>query len=762
MIKLLNGGVYLVNRSELVVDDEVAEKRISDLSGHFVSRQEALKGTITHSILKKHNTCDDMQHLEIKFNALASHDLTYVGIIQSAKASGLERFPMPYILTNCHNSLCAVGGTLNEDDHQFGLSAAKKYGGIYVPPHLAIIHSYVREMNAECGSMILGSDSHTRYGAHGTMGIGEGGGELVKQLLDKTYSIDYPEVICVYMTGKPQLGVGPHDIALAIIGAVFKNGFVKNKVMEFVGEGVGNLSVDYRNSIDIMTTETACLSSIWRTDDLVNEFFIRHGRPEAYRHLTPENVAWYDGLIEVDLSKIPPMISLPFHPSNVHTIESFRANTSDILHQVEMDAKELVNCSSSHLYELTDKVINGQFRVDQGVIAGCAGGTYENIIDAANIIGNNSPGNDVFSLSIYPASQPVAVDLARKGVLTSLMNAGVTIRTAICGPCFGAGDIPADRQLSVRHTTRNFPNREGSKPTAGQIASVALLDARSIAATAINRGTLTPATDIVDIAYDRPIFCFDKTVYDNRVYNGYKMPNSVVTLRYGPGITDWPEIGRLERDLLLGVASVITDPVTTTDELIPSGEAATYRSNPIQLAEFTLSRKDPKYVGNAKRLYDMEVKRRNGNPPSNELMNVFERFAGIKCLQNIRIESMGIGSLIYAVKPGDGSAREQAASCQRVLGGCANIAKEYATKRYRSNLINWGILPLMMDENPDFKVGEYVLLPGIRKLIENGAGHIEAYHIGDSVRKIELYVDALAPEERRILLEGCLINYYKR
>ena len=760
MIKLSNGGTYLINGEHLVADDLNCENKIRQLTGSSASKQHARKGTITYSILESHNTSDNMSDLELKFDSLASHDLTFVGIIQTAKASGLEKFPMPYVLTNCHNSLCAVGGTLNEDDHRFGLSAAKKYGGIFVPAHQSVIHSYMREMYAACGSMILGSDSHTRYGALGTMGIGEGGGELVKQLLEKTYSTPYPDVVCVYMKGKPQPGVGPHDIALAIIGAVFQNGYVKNKVMEFVGEGVGNLSADFRNGIDVMTTETACLSSIWRTDDVIWEYLACHGRVGDFHELNPDPIAYYDGLIEVNLSEIKPMIALPFHPANTYTIDYFNENLKDLLHQIELDAKELINPNIK--LSLNEKIVNGKFRVEQGIIAGCAGGAYENIMDAAAIIGKRGLGNDEFALSVYPESQPVMIELSKHGVPSDLMNAGATVRTAFCGPCFGAGDVPANGQFSIRHTTRNFPNREGSKPTAGQMACVGLMDARSIAATAINGGFITSATELADIKYSSPTFFFDKTAYENRVYNGFKKAMPKEKLIYGPNITDWPKISPLTDNILLGMASVITDPVTTTDELIPSGDASTYRSNPEKMAEFTLSRKDPAYVGEAKRLQQFEKNRLAGNPQPDELTEIFKRIRESPEFNDINYETTGIGSVIYATKPGDGSAREQAASCQRVLGGCANIAKEYATKRYRSNLINWGMFPFTIDCEAEFNVGEYIFISGIRKVLESGIHNISALHIGSTTRQINLSIGNLSDEERQILLSGCLINHYNQ
>ena len=760
MIKLSNGGVYLVDGKHLVADDGASESALHALTGNVANRQEAGKGTITYSILESHNTSGNMDNLKLKFDSLASHDLTFVGIIQTAKASGLERFPMPYVLTNCHNSLCAVGGTLNEDDHRFGLSAAKKYGGIFVPAHISVIHSYMKEMYASCGAMILGSDSHTRYGAFGTMGIGEGGGELVKQLLEKTYNLEYPGVICIYLKGKPQPGVGPQDIALAIIGAVFKNNYVKNKVMEFVGEGVCNLSADFRSGIDIMTTETACLSSIWRTDDIIKDSFAAHGRSGDFNELSPAPIAYYDGLVEVDLSKIKPMIALPFHPANAYTIDYFNENLNDLLHKIELDAKELINPDIK--LSLKEKIVNGKFRVEQGIIAGCAGGAYENIMDAAEIIGNRSLGNGEFSLSLYPASQPVMIELSKQGTLAQLMNAGATVRTAFCGPCFGAGDVPANGQFSIRHTTRNFPNREGSKPTSGQMASVALMDSRSIAATAINGGIITPATELVGIKYNAPAFFFDKTVYENRVYDGFEKEMPDEELIYGPNITDWPEISQLPDNILLGIASVITDPVTTTDELIPSGDASTYRSNPEKMAEFTLSRKDPAYVGKAKHLQQLEKERLIGNKISDEIKAIFNQISTLEQFSGISHETTGIGSLIYATKPGDGSAREQAASCQRVLGGYANIAKEYATKRYRSNLINWGMFPFIFDDEPEFSVGDYIFIPNIRQALETGNSQISALHIGDKIKQINLSTGVLSEEERQILLAGCLINYYKK
>lgn len=762
MIQLYNTGIWLLNGTELIPDCHDFAQSIA-VKTSAVNKEQAAKGTITWSLLEKHNTSGDMAKLALRFDALASHDITFVGIIQTAKASGLREFPVPYILTNCHNSLCAVGGTLNEDDHLFGLSAAKKYGGIFVPPHLAVIHAYMREMEAACGRMILGSDSHTRYGALGTLAIGEGGGELVKQLLGKTYNIDYPEVICVYLTGRPQPGVGPQDVALSIIGAVFQNNFAKNKVLEFVGEGIAGLSADFRSGIDVMTTETACLSSIWQTDSVIGEYYKRHGRPEAYHRLAPQPVAYYDGAVCVDLSAVKPMIALPFHPSNAYTIEDFRANAGDILRETERSAQELID-NPKVKFNLTSKLIDGRFRAEQGIVAGCAGGTFENLAEVARIVGRHSLGSDVFSLSLYPASQPVMLSLTEQGMLAQLMEAGAIVRSAFCGPCFGAGDVPADGSISLRHTTRNFPNREGSNPEQGQLASVALMDARSIAATAINGGLLTPATDLVT-DYASPGYNFNGRVYQNRVYYGFGKPLPDEPLRYGPNIMDWPEIGKLEDNLLLGIASVITDPVTTTDELIPSGETSTFRSNPIGLAQFTLSRKDPAYVGKAKKYLQAELARRSGGSPDQtlpELRSVLERIRKIPGCQQLSLQETGLGSLLYAAKPGDGSAREQAASCQRVLGGCANIAREYATKRYRSNLINWGLLPLLLEDEPPFAVGDNIFLPGIRSAIEQGASSVKGYLItAEEVRELKLSLGNLTDDDRRILLAGCLINYYR-
>ena len=715
---------------------------------------------MAYSILSAHNTSDNMEKLKIKFDKLTSHDITFVGIIQTARASGLEKFPVPYVLTNCHNSLCAVGGTINEDDHMFGLSCAKKYGGIYVPPHQAVIHQFAREMLAGCGKMILGSDSHTRYGALGTMAIGEGGPEIVKQLLNKTYDINMPEVVGVYLTGKPQKGVGPQDVALAIIGAVFANGYVNNKVMEFVGDGVSNLSADFRIGIDVMTTETTCLSSIWRTDNTIKDFFDIHGRVEEYKELNPGNVAYYNGMIYVDLSKVKPMIAMPFHPSNVYTIEELNANLLDILDDVEK--KALVSLDNNKVkFTLKDKVHNGRLYVEQGVIAGCAGGGFENICDATDILRGKSIGADEFSLSIYPASQPIFMELVKNGRIADLMETGATIRTAFCGPCFGAGDVPANNGLSIRHSTRNFPNREGSKVTNGQIASVALMDARSIAATAANQGYLTAATDI-DVDFTKPKYFFDKAIYEKRVYNGIGKADPSVDIKFGPNIVDWPKMSPLTDNLVLKVVSVIHDPVTTTDELIPSGETSSYRSNPLGLAEFTLSRKDPAYVGRAKEIQKAEKARIAGECPCEaveELKPILEKVK--ENFADVNKENTGFGSTIYAVKPGDGSAREQAASCQKVLGGWANIAKEYATKRYRSNLINWGMLPFLYKEDICFDNGDYLFIPNIAEAVANKVDTIKAYVVNKDMKEFELKLGELTDDEREIILKGCLINYYK-
>ena len=775
MIKLENKGVYLYKGQKVLgYDGNITEEAIvAQLKAEgiavedgkkYAAKEEAKKNTISYDIIEKHNTSEDINKLKIKFDALASHDITYVGIIQTAKASGLKEFPLPYVLTNCHNSLCAVGGTINEDDHVFGLSAVKKYGGIYVPAHLAVIHQYMREMMAGCGKMILGSDSHTRYGALGTMAIGEGGPELVKQLLNKTYDVDYPDVIAVYLEGTPRPGVGPQDVALAIIGEVFNNGFVKNKVMEFVGPGVDNLSVDYRIGIDVMTTETSCLSSVWKTDEKVKEYFNIHGRSDAYTKLDPGTVAYYDGIIMVDLDKVVPMIALPFHPSNVFSIEELNKNPYDILKKVEDDVKKQID-NPNIKFNLVDKIVAGQIMVDQGIIAGCSGGTFENIVRAADILDGKSVGNDYFNLSVYPASQPVYMELVKNGAMSKLMGCGAIVKTAFCGPCFGAGDVPTNNGLSIRHTTRNFPNREGSKPSTGQIASVALMDAMSIAATSINGGVLTPATEIeinpnVNLEYN-----FDKSIYEKRVYNVYKAAQTDAELKYGPNIADWPKMSRLLDNVLLKMVTVIHDPVTTTDELIPSGETSSYRSNPLKLAEFTLSRKDPEYVEKAKAVQAIEKTREAFNE-GNKAADLSEFKAVLaKVSQDANEVNTIVGSAIYAIKPGDGSAREQAASCQKVLGGLANICKEYATKRYRSNLINWGILPFTTaeGENYDFKINDYIFVEGIREAIINGKEDIKAKVINDAgITEINLKITNLTKDERDIILKGNLINYYKQ
>ena len=755
-MKLYDSGVYLVNGKEIMTDAAEVQQK----TGKAVTKEQAAENTIAYGILKKHNTSGNMDKLQVRFDKLTSHDITFVGIIQTARASGLERFPMPYVLTNCHNSLCAVGGTINEDDHMFGLTCAKKYGGVYVPPHQAVIHQFAREMLAESGAMILGSDSHTRYGALGTMAVGEGGPELVKQLLNKTYDIDMPGVVGVYLTGTPQKGVGPQDVALAIIGEVFDKGYVKNKVMEFVGPGVSNLSVDFRIGVDVMTTETTCLSSIWRTDEKVQDFYAIHGRPQAYKELNPGDVAYYDGMIEIDLGQIKPMIAMPFHPSNTYTIDDLNANLMDILDDVEKRA--LVSLDGKVDFTLKDKVRDGKLYVEQGIIAGCAGGGYENICDAADILRGKSIGADEFTLSVYPASTPIYMQLAKNGVLADLIETGSIVKTAFCGPCFGAGDTPANNAFSIRHSTRNFPNREGSKIQNGQISSVALMDARSIAATAANKGYLTSATDLADIEYTHPKYFFDKAIYDRRVYNGVGKADPSVEIKFGPNIKDWPEMVPLTDNLLLKVASVIHDPVTTTDELIPSGETSSYRSNPLGLAEFTLSRKDPEYVGRAKAIQAVEKVREAGECMGKAFPEVKEVMHAIKeKFEDVCGSNTGVGSTIYAVKPGDGSAREQAASCQKVLGGWANIAKEYATKRYRSNLINWGMLPFVIDKDFDFDNDDYVFIPGVKDAVKNKTEVIKAYVVNKNFAEIELRLGELTDDERQIITDGCLINYYK-
>ena len=760
MIKLFSKGVYLINNKEIIEDcNDINLILKNKLGNKCINKEEARKNTIAYNILNEHNVSKNKDKLQIKFDKLASHDITFVGIIQTARASGLKEFPVPYALTNCHNSLCAVGGTINEDDHMFGLSCAKKYGGIYVPPHQAVIHQFVREMMAGCGKMILGSDSHTRYGALGTMAIGEGGPEIVKQLLGKTYDINMPDIIGVYLTGSPQRGVGPQDIALAIIGSVFANGYVNNKVMEFVGDGIDNLSSDFRIGIDVMTTETTCLSSIWKTDNKIKEFYNIHGRPNEYKELNPGSVAYYDGMIYVDLSKIKPMIAMPFHPSNVYSIEELNSNLSEILADVERKAG--ISLDNKVKFTLRDKIHNGRLYVEQGILAGCAGGGFENICDAADILRGSSIGSDEFSLSVYPASKPIFMELVKNGRIADIMETGATVRTAFCGPCFGAGDVPANNGLSIRHSTRNFPNREGSKITNGQIASVALMDARSIAATAANKGYLIPATE-VDVNFTKPKYYFDKYIYKNRVYDGVGKADSSVKLKFGPNIVDWPKISALTDNLLLKVVSVIHDPVTTTDELIPSGETSSYRSNPLALAEFTLSRKDPQYVKKAKEIQKAEKARISNKSPI-DAMNELEAILALineKCT-NINNENIGIGSTIYAVKVGDGSAREQAASCQKVLGGWANIAKEYATKRYQSNLINWGMLPLIYKDEPCFENGDYIFIPNIVKAIKTKNNFINAYIVNKSMKEIQFNLGELTDDERKIILKGCLINYYK-
>ena len=759
MINLFDGGAFLVNGTELIPDSSEALAAVKSKTGKDVTKESAAKETIAYGILEKHNTSGNMEKLKVKFDKLTSHDITFVGIIQTARASGLEKFPIPYVLTNCHNSLCAVGGTINEDDHVFGLTCAKKYGGMYVPPHQAVIHQFAREMLAGGGKMILGSDSHTRYGALGTMAMGEGGPELVKQLLNQTYDINMPGVVAVYMTGTPMKGVGPQDVALAIIGAVFGNGYVKNKVMEFVGPGVSNLSADFRIGVDVMTTETTCLSSIWRTDDQIKEFYDIHGRSEEFAQLEPGDVAYYDGVIEIDLSKIKPMIAMPFHPSNTYTIEEVNANLTDILHDVEK--KALVSLDGAVDYKLTDKVVNGKLLVEQGIIAGCAGGGFENICAAADILKNANIGSDEFTLSVYPASTPIYMELAKNGALATLIGSGAIVKTAFCGPCFGAGDTPANNAFSIRHSTRNFPNREGSKLQSGQIASVALMDARSIAATAANKGFLTPATDF-DGDFTKYKYYFDKSIYENRVFDSKGVADPSVEIKFGPNIKDWPKMVALTDNLLLKVVSEIHDPVTTTDELIPSGETSSYRSNPLGLAEFALSRKDPAYVGRAKEVQKAEKALEEGTCPVEALPELKEVLDTIKKTYPETGEgNLGIGSTIFAVKPGDGSAREQAASCQKVLGGWANIANEYATKRYRSNLINWGMLPFLIEEGElPFANLDYIFLPGVRKAVEEKASEIKAYVVKDgNLKEFTLRLGELTDEEREIILKGCLINY---
>ncbi|MBQ3890472.1 MAG: hydratase [Lachnospiraceae bacterium] len=757
MIKLHEGGAYLVNGVDIVSEADGKAKNYD--------AAEAKKGTIAYNILKAHNTSGDMNKLKIKFDKLTSHDITFVGIIQTARASGLTKFPIPYVLTNCHNSLCAVGGTINEDDHVFGLSCAKRYGGIYVPPHQAVIHQFAREMLAESGAMILGSDSHTRYGALGTMAVGEGGPELVKQLLSQTYDINMPKVVGVYLKGEPVKGVGPQDVALAIIGAVFANGYVNNKVMEFVGPGVKNLSADFRIGIDVMTTETTCLSSIWVTDEKIEEFYDIHARKEAYKELKPSDVAYYDGMVEVDLSKVKPMIAMPFHPSNVYTIEDVNKNLKDVLHEVEERAK--VSFGEKVKYSLQDKIRDGKLYVEQGIIAGCAGGGFENICAAADIIEDSYIGSDEFTFSVYPASTPIYIELVKNGCVTKLIQSGAVVKTAFCGPCFGAGDTPSNNAFSIHHSTRNFPNREGSKIQNGQIASVALMDARSIAATAANKGFLTPATD-VDKELKKYKYYFDTSIYKNRVFDSHGVADPTQEIKMGPNIKDWPKMVALTDNLLLKVVSEIHDPVTTTDELIPSGETSSYRSNPLGLAEFTLSRKDPEYVGLAKEVQKAEKAREavlsgdGSEKPCQALPELHDVMSKVReKFPDMNHEKFGIGSTIFAVKPGDGSAREQAASCQKVLGGWANIANEYATKRYRSNLINWGMLPFVIEKGDlPFTTGDYIFIPDIKKAVIEKNDNIKAYAVKkDGLKEFTLHLGDLTDEEREIILKGCLINY---
>ena len=761
MVSLMDSGAYLVNGKTLIKDTKDAPAQVAAAAGREIGKEEAAENTIAYGILEEHNTSGSMDKLKIRFDKLTSHDITFVGIIQTARASGLEKFPIPYVLTNCHNSLCAVGGTINEDDHLFGLSCAKRYGGVFVPPHQAVIHQFAREMLAGCGKMILGSDSHTRYGALGTMAVGEGGPELVKQLLNRTYDIDRPGVVGVFLTGAPNPGVGPQDVALAIIGAVFKNGYVKNKVMEFVGPGVSSLSADFRIGIDVMTTETTCLSSVWRTDEEIREFYDIHGRSEEYKELNPGDVAYYDGMIEIDLSTVKPMIAMPFHPSNTYTIDELNENLMDILDDVEK--KALVSLDGQVEYTLKNKVRNGRLYVDQGIIAGCAGGGFENICAAADILDNASIGDDEFTLSVYPASMPIYMELIKNGCAAKILRTGAVLKTAFCGPCFGAGDTPANNAFSIRHSTRNFPNREGSKLQSGQISSVALMDARSIAATAANKGYLTGADKVIEAStLNKYKYFFDKTIYENRVFDSHGVADPSVEVRFGPNIKDWPRMSALPDNLVLRCVSEIHDPVTTTDELIPSGETSSYRSNPLGLAEFTLSRKDPNYVGLAKEMKKAEDARINGGHPCEVNSDLKDVMGSIKkVFPDTDRTNTGFGSTIFAVKPGDGSAREQAASCQKVLGGWANVANEYATKRYRSNLINWGMLPFLIDEGDlPFKNKDYLFFPGIRKAVEDKQSEIKTYVVGEDLKEFTVRLGDLTDDEREIILKGCLINYY--
>ena len=757
-MKVFDAGAYLLRGKELL-----SEQAISAKLGATVNCQEAKKGTMTYGILQKHNTCENMTQLRLRFDSLTSHDITYVGIIQTARASGMTEFPMPYVLTNCHNSLCAVGGTINEDDHKFALSAARKYGGIYVPTNMAVIHSYNREMMAGCGRMILGSDSHTRYGALGTMAVGEGGGELAKQLVGRTYDMAMPQVVAIYLTGKPQPGVGPHDVALSIVGATYANGYVKNKVLEFVGDGIADLPMEYRNAIDVMTTETTCWSSIWETDALVEDYYKTHGRPEAYAKLAPANVAYYDGLVQVDLGEIEPAIAMPFHPSNTYTIAEFKAHPKDVIDQVIESGRGLFKNSNIE-FRLGNILRGGQVYADQGVIAGCSGGTFDNIYTAANILEGHTCGNGPFTLSVYPGSQPAYLELVRDGAVAKLMASGAVMRECFCGPCFGAGDTPSNQAFSIRHTTRNFPNRDGSKPTEGQMSYVALMDARSIAATAVTGGRLTAATELADVDYGVPKYFFDKSIYEKRVLDCWGKAEPSAPLVFGPNIKDWPAMPAMTENVLLKVVSYIDDPVTTTDELIPSGETASFRSNPPRLAEFALSRRDPAYVACAKEVYAVEQSRESGkNPADNaEYQAAFEAIRALDGFADIDPLTVGVGSTIYANKPGDGSAREQAASCQRVLGAWANIAKEYATKRYRSNCINWGMTPFLTKKPKLFPKGAFVFVPGLRKAVLEKNDRIPAYVIFQGkTTPTELSIGALTDDERRVLAEGCLINYYR-
>lgn len=760
MIKIMDKPVLVLNGREIYGRDENHADLVKEKLGKAFDLEEARKGTIAHGIMESHNHSEDFKSLKLKFDSITSHDITYVGIIQTARASGMEKFPLPYVLTNCHNSLCAVGGTINEDDHKFALSAAKKYGGIYVPPNLAVIHSYNREIMTKCGNMILGSDSHTRYGALGTLAVGEGGGELAKQLLNQTYDLEAPDVVGIYLKGKPNPGVGPHDVALTLIKAVFNKGFVKNKVMEFIGEGIENLSVEYRNGIDVMTTETTCWSSIWETDEKVKEYYDIHGRVEDYKRLQAKEITVYDGLVELDLSQVKPSIALPFHPSNVYTIEEVKNNPEEIFAKIEEDSKKIFE-SNDVKVDMMSKIIDGEIHVDQGIIVGCAGGTFDNIVAAADIMRGKSTGNDKFSMSVYAGSQPTYMEIVRDGTVEDLMAAGAIMKPAFCGPCFGAGDTPANNEFSIRHATRNFPNRDGSKPTEEQISMIALMDSRSIAATAINGGILTGA-DELDIEYKEKEYHFDKSIYENKVYNGWGREDLSVELVSGPNIKEWPKTPELTDNILLKIVTHITDDVTTTDELIPSGETSSYRSNPLRLAEFTLSRKDPNYVENSKAVHEYELARDRGENPEEkfeELKSVYDSIRKIQGFEDIDPRDIGVGSTIYANKPGDGSAREQAASSQRVLGAWANIAKEYATKRYRSNLLNWGVIPFLIEDEKLVQKDDFVFVPNIRQSILNKNDSVKAYVLGENIKEIKLSLGQLTDDERDILTSGSLINF---